>query len=321
MSKSPEERMVDVVLDIRQMMNGELFIEEGEWADTDGTKTPSLIERYSTFGAGVASALQNSVGRAYETGFKVRPPNTLYATEMGSSCNRELWYKIHAPELAEPITYNTRIKFLYGDMLEEMVLSLAELAGHKVEMRQHPVSYTDSATGITVRGKIDAVVDGVLVDVKSASARGYEKFKTHEVLKNDTFGYGYQLGTYRLTLDYRSAEYEDMENTHAAFIAIHRDLGHVTVDTYHCEEFPIYTHTDLAARVKELKPVMDPSIAPSRAFLDEPEGAKGNRKLGTKCAYCSFKKKCWPGVRTFAYSNGPMFLTHVESLPKVPEIT
>jgi hypothetical protein len=42
-------------------------------------------------------------------------------------------------------------------------------------------------------------------------------------------------------------------------------------------------------------------------------------KLGTGCSYCAFKKHCWPGLRGFAYSGGPRYLTNVVKTPDVPE--
>ena len=32
-----------------------------------------------------------------------------------------------------------------------------------------------------------------------------------------------------------------------------------------------------------------------------------------------YRKECWKGLRTFIYSSGPVYLTKVVNLPKVPE--
>ena len=45
-----------------------------------------------------------------------------------------------------------------------------------------------------------------------------------------------------------------------------------------------------------------------------------NMKLSMQCSYCDFKKKCWTNLRTFVYKTGPVFLTHVEYEPNVPEV-
>jgi len=46
-----------------------------------------------------------------------------------------------------------------------------------------------------------------------------------------------------------------------------------------------------------------------------------NMKLPMMCSYCDFKKTCWPNLRSFAYSGGPVHLVDVVNEPDVPEIT
>jgi len=60
----------------------------------------------------------------------------------------------------------TYIKFLYGHVIEEMVLSLVKAAGHEVTDQQKEVKIA----GIT--GHMDCRIDGVLVDVNYAHAEG-----------------------------------------------------------------------------------------------------------------------------------------------------
>jgi hypothetical protein len=62
---------------------------------------------------------------------------------------------------------------------------------------------------------------------------------------------------------------------------------------------------------------------PARTFEPIPEGKSGNMKLGLNCSYCGYKTHCHPGLRTFAYARGPVFLTDVIREPKetVKEIT
>ena len=51
-----------------------------------------------------------------------------------------------------------------------------------------------------------------------------------------------------------------------------------------------------------------------------PEGTSGNMKLDIKCSYCPYKKACYPDMRTFLYSRGPVHLAVVKKEPKVQEI-
>lgn len=310
MSHSSDEeeailKMDLVVNDVRElMMSGSVKI------DTNGI---------AAFGVGTATALERCLKRQAETEPRTRKPGSFYFSELGESCPRRMWFKINTPNLGEELAYHTRIKFLYGDVVEEMVLSLVELSGHEVTHRQENLEWTHpNVEGFSVRGRTDCVIDGILMDVKGASKFGYEKFLKHEVLKNDNFGYGPQLGGYLFTMTQPKYGF-NVNPSAAGFLAIQRDLGHITADMYTVEELPIQDYTDMVAKVKFLSSGYGEHI-PHARLPDVPEGAKGNMKLGTKCSYCEFKQACWPGLRTYSYSNGPMFLTKVVSEPKVPEI-
>jgi len=229
---------------------------------------------------------------------------TLRLSNIGKPCERELWYSINTPEWAEPLPPQARMKFLFGDILEELLLFLAKEAGHKVEGQQDEIEING------VKGHRDAIIDGRVVDVKSASSISYKKFAEHKLPDDDPFGYMAQLGAYV------SGSRDDpkvVEKDIGSFLVIDKTLGHVTLDTYAVPE------VDYGLVVAQKRALLDGPVPP-RPYEDEPEGKSGNRGLGTKCSYCSFKHKCWPNLRTFIYANGPTFLTHVERLPKVPEV-
>lgn len=100
---------------------------------------------------------------------KEEEPRGLRMSNIGSPCERKLWYSINKPHEEEKLRPETLLKFLYGDLLEELLLFLAEVSGHKVEGRQD----TQEISGI--KGHRDAVIDGVTTDVKSASTFGFIK--------------------------------------------------------------------------------------------------------------------------------------------------
>lgn len=228
--------------------------------------------------------------------------NTLRMSNIGTRCDRKLWYTVNKPEAAEALPPEVRFKFLYGDILEELVLFLAKEAGHEVTGTQGSLEING------VKGHRDAVVDGVVVDVKSASSYSFKKFDDHLTEDNDAFGYLDQLGAYLY------ASQDDPEVLHkdrAAFIAVDKTLGHITVDVQP------NTYKDYSKLVESKKQLVQLKVPPPRAFSDEPDGKSGNRKLGTECSYCNFKKECWPGLQTFFYSNGPRFLTVVAREPDV----
>lgn len=217
--------------------------------------------------------------------------------------DRKLWYTVNTPELAEPLQPQVRIKFLYGDLLEELLLFLSQLAGHKVEGQQDEVQLNG------VKGRRDAIIDGHLVDAKSASSYSFRKFKDHTLKEdgNDSFGYIPQLDGY---LHSSLNDVRLLDKDKASFLAINKESGEITLDTYRKGKVD---YTTLIDRKRQMLAHNQP---PERCYEDEPEGQSGNRKLGVVCSYCPFKHTCWPGVRTFLYSNKPVFLTHVAKRPQ-----
>ena len=46
--------------------------------------------------------------------------------------DRQLWYDVNSKKEIEDLTPSTRIKFLYGYILEELLLLCASISGHKL---------------------------------------------------------------------------------------------------------------------------------------------------------------------------------------------
>lgn len=251
------------------------------------------------FGSELAKIISTRLFREDDVG-------RLRFSNLGSPCERKLWYSINDSASREPLPPEARVKFLFGDILESLLLFLAKEAGHSVEGMQDQVSIN----GIT--GTRDAIIDGVMVDVKSASTFAFGKFKNHELETNDPFGYLTQINAYAYaSLDDPKLVHKDK----VAFLAIDKQLGHICLDVYPRKDI------NYSAMVDAKKAVVEGAAPPPRGFRPEPDGKSGNEKLGTFCSYCEFKKTCHPGLRTFLYSGGPRFLTKVERLPDVTEVT
>ena len=107
--------------------------------------------------------------------------NNLRLSAIGKP-DRQLWYDINKPSTT-PISPTSRIKFLYGYLLEELLILLSLVAGHKVTHQQKEVTVAG------VKGHQDCMIDDVLVDCKSASWRGFQKFKNNSLSEDDPFGY------------------------------------------------------------------------------------------------------------------------------------
>lgn len=241
-----------------------------------------------------------------------KPLGTIWISELGKPCIRKLWYDRYLPYTGAVIEPNAQVKFLYGDYLEELVLLLAEAAGHKVTDRQAPISYLiGSPSGITwtVKGRIDAVIDGTLVDVKSMSPYGMQNLR--KGLKEDSFGYKAQLSGYNgliiPTFDRQG------------FVGIDKQNGHITWAEMPWQEGEKRAREIIAA----LEQSTDP---PRRAFTAVSQSdTSRNMKLQMECSYCEYKWECWKqsnkgrGLRQFNYASGPVFLTDVVDAPKVEE--
>ncbi len=234
-------------------------------------------------------------------------PGTLRMSNLGKP-DRQLWYTVHRADMGEELTPSTKIKFLFGDILELMCLFLAEEAGHEVTHKQEKVTVDG------INGSCDAVIDGVLVDVKSASKYAFEKFRKGTLQDDDPFGYMEQLSGYSAGLG----------GLAGAFLAIGKELGHLTLLQIPKENLDAI---NIRARIGHLKGVVDSKEMPERCYDPVPMGESGNLKLGTNCSYCAFKKDCWKdanggvGLRTFSYSGGPVHLVEVAKEPNVLEIT
>lgn len=250
--------------------------------------------------------------RLRDTAKKRRPPSVLRMGSIGQG-DRLLWYNSRDKE-PKVFTAQEKIRFMYGDVLEELMLFFAEQAGHEVTGKQ------DFLVLEGVRGLMDAKIDGVTTDVKSASPAAFFKFENRSILKpeNDPFGYIMQVSAYAQAS--QKKPYEECDEA-AALFAINKSNGKLTTLVIEDIDQP-----DVAKRIKHLKKVIASDKMPERCYEDEPDGKSGNRKIITTCGFCKHKEDCWSdandgaGLRTFKYSNGWRFLTRVENLPSVDEI-
>jgi hypothetical protein len=221
--------------------------------------------------------------------------------------DRKLWYEMNTPrDKREQLNGPTYIKFLYGNILEALLVLLTKASGHIVTDQQKELEIEG------VKGHTDGCVDGVVVDFKSASSYGFKKFVDGSLANNDPFGYIAQISAYT----------KAQKKTEAAFIAIDKSGGDIAVAKVHAMDM-----INPEARIKKIKEVVANAVPPERCYAPVPDGKSGNLGLDSSCGYCDFRFMCWSdsnggrGLRTFAYANGPKSFVHVEKLPQVEEIT
>lgn len=248
---------------------------------------------------GMTEALRSwATPRKRDTDFTVRMSNV-------GKPSRQLWYEKRDPQGRGGIDGPTQIKFLYGHLLEEIVLMLVRMAGHEVTDEQKEVT----VDGIV--GHMDCKINGEVVDVKTASRFAFNKFKDGRLAQDDPFGYLGQL-----------AGYEAAEGTeNGGFLVLNKESG----------ELCMYVPDDLdkpniRSSIGILLPALELDTPPELCYTPIPDGKKGNMKLPKGCNWCKYKFKCYAdsndgkGLRTFKYSNGLTYLTEVVVEPKVEEL-
>jgi len=222
--------------------------------------------------------------------------------------DRYLWNAVNNPDVQEEMTPNTYVKFMYGHLIEEMLLFLTRLSGHEVTDEQKQCEVAG------IKGSMDCKIDGIVTDVKSVSSYGFRKFKDGSLALDDPFGYVAQIK------GYAHSEGE----TKFGWLAMDKQNGHLTYLMYDSEDTqaPIYDKIsyDIEEHIERVKKLVEQPEAPEHCHETVPDGKSGNQKLAVGCSYCPYKHTCWPNVRTFLYSSGPRYLTEVVNEPKVTEI-
>ena len=218
---------------------------------------------------------------------------------------RQLWYDRYSPKKTKDYDASLNLKFLYGHILEHLILYLAELTGHKVENQQKKVEIDN------IKGHIDASVDGQVCDVKSASSFGFKKFKNGELVGDDPFGYLAQLSGYET----------GMGSNGGGFLVIDKSTGDICF--YKPDEL---AKPNVPTLIKNLKETLASRTPPEKCYeLSETKG--GNKSLPIGCQFCSHKWECHSdanggkGLRGFKSANKNVYLAEVNKQPNVEEIT
>jgi hypothetical protein len=267
---------------------------------TRGHKPSSEV--VEALGADIASIVADRMIDA-----QVERQPTIRMSNIGKK-DRQIWYDFHHKQPREQLSAQARIKFLYGDILERLLIFWAKEAGHDVKDVQQEVEVDG------IKGHLDAVIDDVVVDAKSCSSYAFKKFEEGTLKNDDPFGYMHQVGGYS----------EAKDGADGAFLAIDKTTGNITL-------LPV-PRAELAAlgtrdRIRHLRNVVASLEPPPKCYQPKDFGQSGNKILPIGCSYCDHKFECHAdtnggkGLRVFLYSDGPKFFTEVKREPQVPELT
>ena len=237
---------------------------------------------------------------------RVKQKPTLRMSNIGKPL-RQLWFDINSKDKAHSIPPATMIKFLYGHILERLVLFLTELAGHNVTDEQKEVEVNK------IVGHMDCKIDGEVVDIKSASRFAFQKFVNGTLADSDPFGYLAQL-----------TGYEETEGTdQGGFLVINKESGELCF--FRPEELD---KPNIRAKINSTRKAIKKASPPTElCYQPTAEGTYGNYKIHKLCNYCPHKFECHKnsnggkGLRVFRYAKGPAYFTDVVREPSVNEIT
>ncbi len=234
-----------------------------------------------------------------------RGKSTLRMSNIGKK-ERQLWFDMKTEGTPERMPPSLFIKFLYGHLLEEIVLFLIKLSGHTVTSEQKEVTVSG------IKGHMDCVIDGEVVDIKTASGFAFKKFRDGTLAENDIFGYMAQL-----------AGYEAAEGTsNGGFLALNKESGELAL--YKPDNFD---KPNIKKKIRDVKAAVKLDKPPNLCYNPIPDGKSGNMQLPRECVYCRHKFECHKdsnegkGLRVFKYSNGLRYLTQVPKVPNVIEVT
>ena len=266
-------------------------------AITDGQEIPD--ELLDELGDKIKQTIKTWGTPQNRSKFKLRMSNIGRPARQLYYSNRQTKDVKHSPD--------TQIKFLYGHLLEDILIFFVKLSGHVVTDEQKEVSVNG------IKGHMDCKIDGEVIDIKTASNYAFRKFKNKTLREDDPFGYISQL-----------AGYEKAEGTNnGGFLALNKESGELAL--YQPEELDKPNVKSLISNLLEI--MLSYGKAPEKCYKPIPAGLKGNMKLPTGCFYCQHKIECnkdtngGAGLRMFKYAKGIEYLTTVVVPPKVEEVT
>lgn len=269
---------------------------------TKGKDIKLTDQDLKVFGEDMANALKHW---ATPRGADKATVSTLRMSNIGKP-SRQLWYDMNSKNVsARELESSTMIKFLYGHLLEVLVLFFVKMSGHKIDSEQKEISVSG------IKGHMDCKIDGEVVDVKTASGFAFKKFRDGTLAEQDNFGYLAQL-----------AGYEEAEGTNnGGFLVLNKETGELTL--FKPEELD---KPNIKERIKSIKSIVKKNKPPEFCYEPIPEGKAGNMKLARGCTWCPYKFECHKdsndgqGLRGFQYSTGPVYFTTIKKIPNVQEV-
>jgi hypothetical protein len=215
----------------------------------------------------------------------------------------QLWFDKNDPDAAVPFSTNFIINMMIGDIVEAVFKGLLVQSG--VSFTNGEKVTWDLGT-VSIDGTPDLIMDGKVDDVKSASPWSYEnKFKDYATLsEKDSFGYVSQLVGYAEAAKVQPGGWWVVNKANGEF-------KYVAADGVNTAEVADKTKA-IAAKLDENK-FERCYEAQEETYRKKPSG---NTILGRDCQWCSYRYKCWPGLKEI-----PSLVSQAEDKPIVAYVT
>ena len=232
----------------------------------------------------VASDVKAAMDKQFNSGprdeFKLRMSNV-------GKPKCQLWFEKNDSKDKIPFPPHFLMNMILGDLVEAVFKGLLRAAG--AEFKDNDNVTLKLPDGQEISGEYDMEMDGKIDDVKSASPNSYRnKFESFDSLQSDdSFGYIPQLVGYSK--------------------AAGKEVGGWWVVNKANGEFKYVSASEVDSEqviqdIQETVNYIENDEPFERCFEAVPETyfkkQSGNLVLNNACKFCSFKHKCWEGLKT-----------------------
>lgn len=248
--------------------------------------------------------LVEAVRKYYEEEALKRVREPFLRPSLVGHCARQVWYQLRGYS-AEPLNYNTLLKFRLGDLIESDLVDacvkcypdfkagepIPRVVGGDIYQAYKQFEVTIGVgPGVSIVGHIDGYIEKkgkpyCIVDFKSAAAQSFDA-----VERTGDVGEGYVAQAH--------CYMKGMGVDRFLFVYYNKNLSTLT-------EIPVKwnqaTWDKLAAKILML--ANPNAVTPPREHEPNQKGY-----LPWQCGYCSYRQHCWPEAKMeFSKSGKPMF--------------
>lgn len=260
------------------------FLEEVKSLLVESQRRPIKIpdEIQKEFAKDCLSAVQKQFTDKRESEFRIRMSN------IGRPLCQLQMEKKYATDstVGYADNYNTKLRNLYGDIIEAVIVMLLRVVKVNIQGVQGKVKLKTKY--FDIKGTYDIIIDDKVYDIKSASSFSFRnKFGQgfQSIANDDVFGY--------LPQGYLYAQ--SLKKNFGGWIVINKETGEMLI-TEPPQEDSKFKREALKRANTNIKALMkDEPFERQFELKNEKFGRNetGNKVLGTVCSYCQYKHKCW----------------------------